>query len=125
MRARLLIYLAIGAAAVLLAAISLLEQGGPSGIPEGIPALPTPPDPRLEGAPIRWIVCKECATERRLIQLWDSPKREKEIGGLAHGSFVYVLGEETGPDGQRYVHVWASWQEGWLESSFVSASPPR
>lgn len=86
---------------------------------------PSPTAPRPTGEhPIRWLICEECAAQGRGIPLWDSPQRQQVVARMAHLTFVFVLDQQTGPDGETYYRVWAANREGWVEAAIVAEEPP-
>lgn len=74
--------------------------------------------------PILWLLCAECQAYGSGIPLWDSPARQRVVVEMPHLTFVFVLDQQTGPDGQTYYHVWAAQRQGWVEASFVAEKPP-
>jgi hypothetical protein len=92
---------------------------GPSAEPTHEPEVEKPSG----DFPIRWLLCAECRAYGSGIPLWDSPARQRVVAEMPHLTFVYVLDQQTGPDGQTYYRVWVTKREGWVEASFVAEQP--
>lgn len=81
------------------------------------------PAPRPDGTqPILWLYCPDCQTIKMNIPLLDSPGG-KQVTGLPHQTFVLVLSEQKGLDGQMYYYVWAVGREGWVAASYLAENP--
>jgi hypothetical protein len=74
--------------------------------------------PRPVDKPLMWIRCSECAKTGKRVPLLEEPGG-RQILEMPNATWLHLLDEAVGPDGQTYARVWVTGREGWVESSFV------
>lgn len=64
------------------------------------------------------LLCEDCAEEGILINLWDSPKKQKVLGSVPHLTEVTITAADS-LDGVIYYKVRGSGLFGWISEPFV------
>jgi hypothetical protein len=73
--------------------------------------------------PRMWIDCLSCAQAGEQVPLLDHPGGEPVVW-LPHGTWVYLLDQQPGPDGRDYYLVWGARHQGWVPAYRLSNTPP-